>query len=250
MVAIDCHHLSVVEEVGFRRILDVPEPRYTCPSCKYYTDTIIPKIFSGMKDEIGKLINSEEGSISFTTDIWSCSVNDTSLLSLTAHWINNSFEKQSAVLHAQSLEMAHTGEYIASCISTMLDKWDISHNCVHLVLSDNASNMVKAMQDASLPHFGCFAHSLQVVVKDGLLSQRAIADITAVVRALLDRLSIASHNLTRIQQSLGIPQHKLKQEVATRWNSTLCMYQSVLEQKMALAAYSAAFNNFQHINWV
>ena len=185
MVAIDCHHLSVVEEVGFRRILDVLEPRYTCPSCKYYTDTTIPKIFSGMKDEIGKLINSEEGSISFTTDIWSCSVNDTSLLSLTAHWINNSFEKQSAVLHAQSLEMAHTGEYIASCISTMLDKWDISHNCVHLVLSDNASNMVKAMQDASLPHFGCFAHSLQVVVKDGLLSQRAIADITAVCKSIV-----------------------------------------------------------------
>ena len=157
MVAIDCHPLSVVEDVGFRRVLDALEPRYTFPSCKYYTDTVIPKIFSGMKDEIGKLINSEEGSISFTTDIWSCSVNDISLLSLTAHWMNNSFEKQSAVLHTQSLEMAHTGEYIASCISTMLD---ISHDRVHLVLSDNASNMVKAMQDASLPHFGCVSNLL------------------------------------------------------------------------------------------
>ena len=77
MVAIDCHPLSVIEDVGFRCILNALEPRYTCPSRKYYTDTIIPKIFSGMKDEIGKLINSEEGSISFTTDIWSCSVNDT-----------------------------------------------------------------------------------------------------------------------------------------------------------------------------
>ncbi|XP_065892448.1 zinc finger BED domain-containing protein 4-like [Dysidea avara] len=250
MVPIDCHPLSVVEDVDFRCVLNALEPRYSCPSRKYYTDTIIPKIFSGMKDEVGKLINSEEGSISFTTDIWSCSVNDTSLLSLTAHWINNSFEKQSAVLHAQSLEMAHTDEYIASCISTMLDKWDISRDLVHLVLSDNASNMVKAMQDASLPHFGCFVHSLQLV-KDGLLSQWAIADITAVCKNIVGhfhRSSIASHNLTRIQQSLGIPQHKLKQEVATRWNSTLYMYQSVLEQKMTLAAYSAENGSIQQLS--
>ena len=45
--------------------------------------------------------------------------------------------------------------------------------------------------------------------------------------------------------SLGIPQHKLKQEVATRWNSTLYMYQSVLEQKMTLAAYSAENGSIQ-----
>ena len=147
--------------------------------------------------------------------------------------------------------MAHTGEYIASCISAMLDKWDISHDRVHLVLSDNASNMVKAMQDVSLPHFGCFAHSLQLVVIDGLLSQRAIADITAVFKSIVGhfhRSSIASHNLTRIQQSLGIPQHKLKQEVATRWNSILYIYQSILEQKMALAAYSAENGSIQQLS--
>ena len=115
--------------------------------------------------------------------------------------------------------MAHAGEYIASCISTILDKWDISHNHVQFVFSDNASNMVKAMQDASLPHFDCFTHSLQLVVKDGLLSQRAISDITAVCKSIVGHFhhsSIASHNLTRIQLSLGTPQHKLKQEVATR----------------------------------
>jgi len=46
-----------------------------------------------------KLVTNKEGSVSFTTDIWSCSVNDASLLSLTAHWIDNSFEKQSTILH-------------------------------------------------------------------------------------------------------------------------------------------------------
>ena len=91
MVAIDSQLLSVVEDVGFRQVLRILEPRYQCPSRKYYTDTIIPKIYQGMKAEVLKLINdgsadgTEGNYISFTTVAWSFSVNDTSLLSLTAH---------------------------------------------------------------------------------------------------------------------------------------------------------------------
>ena len=133
----------------------------------------------------------------------------------------------------------------------MLESWNIPQECVHLVISDNASNMVKAMKEASLAHFGCFAHSLQLVVKDGLLSQRAITDIISICRSIVGhfhRSSTASHSLTRIQKSLNIPCHKLKQDVSMRWNSTLYMFQSILEQKMALAAYCAENDNFQQLS--
>ena len=185
MLAIDCHPLSVTEDVGFNRVLKTLEPRYNCPSRKYFTDSAIPKICNGMKEEVSKLLSSDKPIVSLTTDIWSCSSNDTSLLSLTAHWLDKSYTKISAVLHAQALEMAHTGEYIAERISFMLESWNISQECVHLVISDNASNMVKAMKEASLAHFGCFAHSLQLVVKDGLLSQRAITDIISICRSIV-----------------------------------------------------------------
>ena len=251
MVAIDCHPLSVTEDVGFTRVLKALEPRYNCPSRKYFTECIIPRICSEMKEEVSKLLSSDKPVVSLTTDIWSCSSNDTSLLSLTAHWIDKSFTKVSAVLHAQALEMAHTGEYIAERISSMLESWGIPQERVHLVISDNASNMVKAMQEASLAHFGCFAHSLQLVVKDGLLSQRAITDIIAICRSIVGhfhRSSTASHCLTKIQDSLKIPKHKLKQDVSTRWNSTLYMFQSIVEQKMALAAYCAENDSIQQLS--
>lgn len=165
--------------------------------------------------------------------------------------MDDSFAKVSAVLHAQALEMAHTGEYIAERISSMLESWNIPKERVHLVISDNASNMVKAMQEASLAHFGCFAHSLQLVVKDGILSQRAITDIISICKSIVGhfhRSSTASHCLTRIQESLNIPRHKLKQDVSTRWNSTLYMLQSILEQKMALAAYCAENDSIQQLS--
>ena len=92
--------------------------------------------------------------------------------------------------------------------------------------------------------------SATLVIKDGLFVQRAINDILAIRRNIVGRFhrsSVASHNLKRIQESLSIPQHKLKLDITTRWNSTLYMFQSVLEQKMALAAYCAESGSIQQL---
>ena len=135
------------------------EPRYKCSRCKYFTDIIIPKIYTGMKETVSKLIG-EAKHISFTTDIWSSSVNITCLLSLTAHWIDDAFVKVSAVLHAQPVQEAHSGEHIAAQMENMLQNLEIARNKVHVVVSDNASHMIRVMSDASFTLFGCFVHSL------------------------------------------------------------------------------------------
>ena len=88
------------------------------------------------------------------------------------------------------------------------------------------------------------------MIKDGLFVQRALNDIMAVCRSIVGhfhRSSVASHNLKRIQDSLNIPQHKLKLDVVTRWNSTLYMFESVLEQKMALTAYCTEIGCIQQL---
>ena len=112
---------------------------------------------------------------SFTTDAWSApNTSGCSLLSLTVHWLNELFAKRSTVFYVQPLQESHTGGYlgvVAIQCKRMLDQWEISTDKVHLVLLDNAANMAKAMQKALLPSLGCFAHSLQLVVEDGVLSQ-------------------------------------------------------------------------------
>ena len=152
--------------------------------------------------------------------------------------LTGDFHRQSAVLHAQELSERHTGEYIAMKINKMLEEWK---SLVHIVIRDNGSNMVKAMTEANLPSFGCFAHSLQLVVTDGILCQRGVRDLLAICRSIVGHFrhsSVACHKLAQIQENLDLPQHKLKQDESTRWNSTLYMIESILEQKMALAAYS------------
>ena len=71
--------------------------------------------------------------------------------------------------------------------------------------------------------------------------RRDVQDILAVCRRIVShfkRSPLASHRFKEIQASLGCPLHKLKQDVATRWNSSLYMLESIAEQKMALAAYA------------
>ena len=73
----------MVEDVEFRQVLKLLEPHYQCPSRKYFTETIILNIYSGIKQEIVRLINScgDESYLSFAMHAWSSSVNDTALLS-------------------------------------------------------------------------------------------------------------------------------------------------------------------------
>ena len=180
--------------------------------------------------------------LSFATDVWSSDVNSDALLGFTAHWVDGSFQRHSAVLQAQELSERHTGEYIALKITKMLEDWKVALSQVHVVIRDNGSNMVKAMTEANLPSFGCFAHSLQLVVNNGVLSQRSVKNFLAICRSIVGHFkhsSVAYHKLALIQENLDLPKHKLKQDVSTRWNSTLYMVESILEQKMALAAYAA-----------
>ena len=83
----------------------------------------------------------------------------------------------SAILNAQPFEGSYSGDNIHLKFDAM---WSITHDQVHVVVSDNASNMAKAVRDADLPHLGCLAHTLQLVMKDGVLAQRAVIDLLAV----------------------------------------------------------------------
>ena len=244
MICLDAQPFSIVEDSGFSQLVHELEPRYSLPSRKYITENILPKIYGEVKAAVLQEL-TDVSFFSFTTDAWSSDDGGASLLSLTTHWITDAFVRQSAVLHVLPLEESHTGEYLARKYLEMLSEWKINHDQVHLVLRDNAANMAKAMRDASLPSLGCFAHTLQLIVHDGVLSQRAVQDTLAICRKIVGHFkhsSTAYGRLHAIQNSLGLPQCRLQQDVSTRWNSSLYMLQTVASQKVALAAYATQYS--------
>ena len=122
MIAIDCQPVSVVDHEGFRSLISMLEPKYQIPSRKYFSETIIPSIANRIKANIATQLKEGAEYLSFTTDAWSSDVNSDALLGFTAHWVDGSFQRRSAVLQAQELSERHTGEYNAVKITKMLEE--------------------------------------------------------------------------------------------------------------------------------
>ncbi len=81
MIAIDYQPFSIVEDQGFINLMSHLEPLYAMPSRKYFTETVIPKIYEKVKQSVVLEITNATN-VSLTTDIWSTDLNSSSLLSL------------------------------------------------------------------------------------------------------------------------------------------------------------------------
>ena len=87
------------------------------PSRKYMTKTVLRKIYMGIKEELVKKLHAPGVEYySFTTDGWSTNVATHSLLSMTAHRVDQDFKKMSAVMSVKEIEGSHTGSAIGGKI--------------------------------------------------------------------------------------------------------------------------------------
>lgn len=244
-IALDDQPFSVVEDIGFRRLIQHIEPRYTLPSRRYFAETSLPAMYDRVAKHVHELMSTDRQTLSFTTDIWSSDVSPTSMLSLTAQWIDSDFKLQNILLHSREFVGSHTAAAISDALSTMFDTWHIEKSNVHVIVRDNARNMIKAMEDSGLNSIPCMAHTLQLAVNEGLLSQRSISEITAIGRKIVGHFKhspLAYSRLQDLQIQFGMPPKRLQQDIATRWNSTYYMLQSLLEQKRVIAAYMTDYD--------
>ena len=245
MIAVDVQPYSVVEDVGFKNVLTTLEPRYTVPSRKYFSTKIIPELYDSMRERVQSAINDSKA-ISFTTDTWTEPNTTKSFMSLTSHWIDDNLTRKTAVLHCELFEGSHTGARLAQSLTDMLKSWNVEVTKFHVIVHDNAANIMKAMRDADLLHVSCFAHSLQLCLHDAVLSQQSVADIVTESRKLVGHLkhsSSATTHLHAIQTDISLPVHQLTQDVNTRWNSTYLMLDRLTEQKRAVNLYLTEADN-------
>ena len=165
---IDLQPFSIVKDIGFCRLMANLEPRYSLPSRRYLSEVVIPEIHSKVKHRITELIQSAKY-ISLTTDIWTSTNCHHSFLSLTAHFIVcPSMEKKDVMLTLWLFDESHTGANISSAILSRMQSWEIEEKVV-CVVRDNAANMFAGLNIVNVASLPCLAHSLQLIIKDGVL---------------------------------------------------------------------------------
>lgn len=171
--------------------------------------------------------------LTLTTDIWSDTLNMKSFIGVTVHF-RIEIELISVTLGVYELDERHTSQYISEILLKTCAEWGIKKDNATAVVTDNAANMVKAVElmFGKKKHIPCLAHTLNLVAEGTTACtewQKIVTKIKAIV-TWFKQSCVASDELRKTTST----ETKLIQSVPTRWNSTYYMVQRFLELRSVI----------------
>ena len=240
MIAQDLQPLSIVKDDGFINFCHLLDKKYQMPCRNTIRNVLLPAKFEQVCGALKTKLDRVE-SVSVTTDLWTSNTNS-SFMAVTGHfWDPVEDSLESCVLDCRRVHGRHTAQLIKEELEGILDEYNIRDK-VLAVITDNGSNVVKAVKDISLRRLSCFAHSLNLVVMDSIKSCPALQETkekVSKVVTLTKQSTVAKEKLDKIQADLGRKPKKLLQDVPTRWNSLYLMLLRFLELKDAVILFLA-----------
>lgn len=243
MIVKDLQPFSIVEDDGFKSLINYLEPDYKIPTRNTLSTTFLDAQYTAVANKVKEELRSASH-ISITSDGWT-SRTMTSYQAITAHYLKN-WELKSALLGCFECHERHTAENIKTEIIRLLSEWEIKDK-IFACVTDSAANMKKAVRLTGFEHFPCVAHVLNLIVRAGLRTSE-MDNIIKKVKSIVEhfhRSSVATQKLILMQEQLRSGQKplKLKMDVVTRWNSTLDMIERILFLQEPLEAALGALHH-------
>ncbi|XP_026464396.1 zinc finger BED domain-containing protein 4-like [Ctenocephalides felis] len=175
------HAFSLVEERAFKKLMRWI-PGYVLPSRKTVSGSMLEEQHNKAVENTRAEVLAEAQTICITLDVWTTRVTE-AYVAVTDHYITDNYTRletrnlKTVLLGCCQLEGAHTSENLAIEIQTILDNRKFLQK-VTFAISDNASNMKKSIKDIlKIKHYGCFAHTINLIVNDGLKLIKSEIDI-------------------------------------------------------------------------
>eukprot|EP00102_Acyrthosiphon_pisum_P010151 XP_008178343.1 PREDICTED: zinc finger BED domain-containing protein 4-like [Acyrthosiphon pisum] len=169
--------------------------------------------------------------------MWTSDCNK-SYITVTCHFIFDN-HLYSPVLATRELFDSHTGINIATTLKNIFNEWGIADKIVTIV-SDNGSNIKSAINEHLLKyHHPCVAHTLNLSINEVINRNLDIVQILKKCRTIVRHFkhsSYANGKLREFQLQMNLPILKMKQDVVTRWNSSLIMIERLIDIKNPLSA--------------
>ena len=190
-----------------------------------------------------------------------------SFLGITAHYISDQWQLESVMLGCNRVTGRHTTDNIMLWYDEVVSDFDVREKVKHII-TDSASNIKKAFltlsgykinasdsedeeskecdsisieqDELTFEYQACFAHTLQLVVKDGMAKA---GQISTVIKKCSNLVSFVHRSTIAADVLRG--KTRLQADNETRWNSQLKMIKSVsyLFQKVTWHRYKMLLNS-------
>lgn len=173
------------------------------------------------------------------TDSWTSKATE-SCNTVTTHFLTDDWEVESCVLQTRVMDVSHTSQNLSEMLLSCIAEWNLKRgDQMPSLTTGNAANIINAGQLAGFyPHIRCVAQTLNLATQRGLqvqLMERLLGRIRRVVTFFHKRTTVMAILRNKLM-ILKLPQHKLIQDVTTRWNSTYDMVSRFTEQNTAIEA--------------
>ncbi|XP_065907752.1 zinc finger BED domain-containing protein 4-like [Dysidea avara] len=255
-VADDLIPLSVVESKRFKSLLRILDSQYQVPSRKQLSTVLLKKKYDKLKSSVLDKLKKTD-TINLTIDLWS-NRQMRSYLGITGHYISDDWNLESVMLACNQVSGRHIGDNIMMWYDEIISDFGVREEVKHII-TDSASNVKKAFltlpgyedvedhtasddseaegesefercDNVSLDesqvlfeHHACFAHVLQLVVKDGMAKA---GQINTVIKRCSSLVSFVRRST--VAADVLKDETRLQADNTTRWNSQLKMIRSVL----------------------
>lgn len=240
---------NVVEKEGFKLFVNALNPSYKLPSRKTVTESRIPKLYIETRNNVGQIIE-KANYVSFTTDCWTSSSNKP-FIAMTCHF-NTNFKLNSACLGCIELSEDHTGDNIADVLQMFILDYEIPDWKICSITTDHGSNMLKAVNNLSIPHVDCFGHALNIGVSV-ILNLDSVKDVVNKVKSIHNIFAHswkAAREMEIVQERFSLPQKKFPSYSKTRWWSMLELINVIIDQDLGLASFLRTYKNGNYTNLI
>lgn len=222
------HPFTVVESREFQKLLIMLNNSYKIPSRKILSHNLLDILYKNTMESVKDCVKNASFAC-LTTEGWT-SIRNISYFSITVHYLNSDCEMQTALLSTYKYQGELPSEDISNEFFKVTSEWEINSKIVACV-TDNASNMVKAVELRKWWHIPCFAHSLNQAVQSSI---ELLDETRKKVRNIVEFFKHsppAVETLHILQKENDQPLLNVKQDCPSRWNSTFLMFSRILEIK-------------------
>jgi hypothetical protein len=246
----DSRSSLMVEDEGFRRLMEMVCPEYDVPSANTITK-YVQILYEETKAKIKKELEDPDD-IVLTSD-GGTSSNAVSFQTTNAHMINKNLELKTYCLGVRENKEKHTADNYSAKTDEITEEFGIKKK-VFMNTTDNEKKMQKAF---GKKRNGCMAHIIHITVTKGC-QVKEVDDVLKKIR-MVSKLHNKSYSfryqLEEEQKVMGIKVKPLQQDVPTRWGSTRSSTASFLdseedgdEEEDSVFGELEVFKNAQAIN--